>query len=474
MSSEVEKPVTITSFDFENVKRIKAVALTPAAAGLTVIGGRNAQGKTSVLDAICWALGGKDYEPTGSHRDGSMRDPELHVELSNGIVVERKGKSSALKVTDTTGKRAGQTLLNSFVEKFALDLPRFLQESDKDKALTLLRIIGIENELKELDQREATLSQQRLTTGQIARQKRGAAEELPFHPEAPADFVDIADLAEQQREALAHNAENQRWRDALTAQEQRVILISNELEAARTEVIRREADLDLANDHLDKIRATVQALQDVDTQPIANAIDDAQRLNALVSENRASVSALSEADEYEARYKELDAQVNAVRNERMQLLNNIDMPLPDLTIQDSTLVYRGHVWSDMSSAEQLEVATAIVRRLNPACGFVLVDKLEQLDTQTLQEFGQWCEAQGLQVIGTRVSTGSECSVLIEDGMVAASNLKPATESATQYTDDQILQPEPWPVKFAQPGIQPAGAVMPEMQPVSQPVFKPAF
>ena len=70
----------------------------------------------------------------------------------------------------------------------------------------------------------------------------------------------------------------------------------------------------------------------------------------------------------------------------------------------------------MSGSEQLMVATAVVRKLKPECGFVLVDKLEQMDAQTLSEFGAWCEAEGLQVIGTRVGTGDECSIVIEDGM----------------------------------------------------------
>lgn len=64
------------------------------------------------------------------------------------------------------------------------------------------------------------------------------------------------------------------------------------------------------------------------------------------------------------------------------------------------------------------MATAIVRKLNPKCGFVLLDKLEQLDTETLNEFGKWLEQEGLQAIATRVSTGDECSIIIEDGYVA--------------------------------------------------------
>ena len=75
----------------------------------------------------------------------------------------------------------------------------------------------------------------------------------------------------------------------------------------------------------------------------------------------------------------------------------------------------------------------IVRRLNPDCGFVLLDKLEQMDMTTLQEFSAWLEAEHLQAIATRVSTGSECQIIIEDGMVkdAEPTCRPSPKSPSR-------------------------------------------
>lgn len=92
-------------------------------------------------------------------------------------------------------------------------------------------------------------------------------------------------------------------------------------------------------------------------------------------------------------------------------------PLPDLTVQNGKLTYKGFSWNNMSGSDQLKVATAIVRKLNPKCGFVLLDKLEQMDTDSLNDFGEWLKSEGLQAIATRVSIGSECSLIIEDGYV---------------------------------------------------------
>ena len=95
------------------------------------------------------------------------------------------------------------------------------------------------------------------------------------------------------------------------------------------------------------------------------------------------------------------------------------MPLEGLSVEDGELTFHGMKWDAMSGSDQLRVSTAIVRALKPSCGFVLLDKLEQMDLNTLESFGAWLEEQGLQAIATRVSTGGECSVIIEDGETVA-------------------------------------------------------
>lgn len=146
--------IKINKLEIENVKRIKAVKIEPTKNGLTIVGGNNNQGKTSVLDSIAWALGGDRYKPSEATRNGSVVPPNLHIVMSNGLVVERKGKNSSLKVTDPNGNKGGQQLLNDFVEQLALDLPKFMESSGKEKAQTLLKIIGVGDKLTALEQQE--------------------------------------------------------------------------------------------------------------------------------------------------------------------------------------------------------------------------------------------------------------------------------------------------------------------------------
>ena len=184
--------IKINQLEVENVKRIKACKIEPSQNGLTIIGGKNGQGKTSTLDAIAWALGGDRYRPSEAKRDGSVIPPSIHIELSNGLIVERRGKNSDLKVTDPDGKKSGQQLLNEFVEQLAIDLPRFMQSSNREKADTLLRIIGVGDELKRLEQEEQELYNQRLAIGRIADQKKKFAAEMQHYPDAPVDLISLS------------------------------------------------------------------------------------------------------------------------------------------------------------------------------------------------------------------------------------------------------------------------------------------
>ena len=413
--------IKINSLEIENVKRVKAVQLSPADNGLTVIGGKNGQGKTSVLDAIAWALGGEKYRPSSAQREGSVIPPRLHLELSNGIIVERKGKNSALTVLDPSGKRAGQQLLNDFVSTFALDLPKFLEAGSKENAEILLQIIGVGDQLRALDQQETQLYYARRSVNQNLDRKKKYAEELPFYQDAPQEMVSVSDLIKRQQEILARNGENQRKR-------QQAAQLAQQKEILRRQLSELQERYDAVCRDCDIAARSAQDLQDESTEQLEADIAGIDLLNQKVRANLERTRAEEELHELETQSDNLTAELEKVRQSRTDLLTAAPLPLPGLSVQDGELVYKGRKWDCMSGAEQLMVATAIVRKLNPNCGFVLLDKLEQMDTDTMREFGTWLESVGLQAIATRVSTGEECSIVIEDGFVRG-------ETGVQYAPE---------------------------------------
>lgn len=408
-------PITINKLEIENVKRIKAVKVEPSATGLTIIGGNNNQGKTSVLDAIAWALGGNKYKPSQAMREGSQVPPTLKITMSNGLIVERKGKNASLKVIDPNGQKGGQQLLDSFVEELAINLPKFMDGTPKEKADVLLEIIGVGDQLAELELKEKEVYNQRHSIGVIADQKEKFAKEMTYYPEAPKQLVSISELIQQQQTILAKNGENAQKR-------QNVERIRYDYEQSILEVNRlrdlladAEAKTNKLSDDLKIANTDAMELHDESTAEIEANIADIDEVNRKVRANFDKDKAVEDAKQQREQYNALTNDIESIRQQKRDLLTNADLPLEGLSVDDGKLLYLGQEWDNMSGSQQLMVATAIVRKLKPDCGFVLIDKLEQMDQITLKEFCAWLEQEGLQAIATRVSTGEECAIIIEDG-----------------------------------------------------------
>lgn len=415
----------INKLEIENVKRIKAVKIEPTKDGLTIIGGKNNQGKTSVLDSIAWALGGERFRPSQAQREGSVIPPNLKVVMDNGLIVERKGKNSDLKVTDPSGKKAGQQLLNEFIEQLALDLQRFMSANGKEKANTLLHIIGVDTKLADLEKQETELFNSRQALGRIADQKEKYAKEQPYFPDAPDTPVSASELIRRQQEILAKNGENQRLRANLHRLEQERQQINEQL----SDLLRKQAEVE---EKLRVAKLSAEDLQDESTAELEKSLADIDEINRKVRANLDKDKAEEDAKHYRKQYQNMTVEIENIRSEKVALLHSAELPLPGLSVADGELIYNGAKWDCMSGSDQLKVATAIVRKLNPKCGFVLLDKLEQMDLDTLQEFGQWLEAEGLQAIATRVSTGDECSVIISDGYVEGQEQPLREEKKTEW------------------------------------------
>ena len=286
--------------------------------------------------------------------------------------------------------------------------------NNKEKANALLQIIGIGEKLYQLDAEEQRIYNRRYEVGRIADQKKKYASELEIYPDVPKELVSAADLIRQQQAILARNGENQRKRQMCQQYEEELAKAQIAFDEAKNRLKEAEAAVSVA-------RKSAADLQDESTAELEANISDIDRLNIKIRANMDREKAEIEAEEYSQQYDELTKSIEDIREQRLKLLESADLPLPELSVENGELVYRGNKWDNMSGSEQLKVATAIVRKLNPNCGFVLMDKLEQMDQDTLNEFGKWLEQEQLQVIATRVSSGKECSVIIEDGYVKEDN-----------------------------------------------------
>ena len=420
----------IVRFELENVKKVRLARIAPAKSGLTVIGGANASGKTSILDGIIYALGGEKYRPTALQNDEGVTPARISIELDGGLLVERKGKNAALKVTDKTGKKFGQKLLDSFCEQLALNLPKFLVMRDEEKASILLKTLGIEDKLAEIDKRETAAYNKRHDYGVIADQKMKFAREAREYPEAGTELVDVSELTKQAAEMAERNNERAMKRH-------RAKLAGDQAKEKRDEAERLKLKLAETIHEAERLEAlsTAEVEADEDPATIMEQIKEAETTNSKVRTNLDKELAVQEAERCKAEYAELTAAVEAIRAERDSLLFGTAMPLPELTIGKNNagkpiLLYNGKAWDCTSTSEQYKVAVAIVQKLKPECKFVLLDRLESFDKAEMAKLDQWLQERGLQAICTRVGS-DDASIIIEDGYCVDGNAEPFADVSTE-------------------------------------------
>jgi len=411
----------ILSWKFDDVKRIKSVLVTPSQSGMTILGGKNDEGKTSNIDVLAWMVGGDKFKPTEAKNRDSSKRPDLDVRTDNGLHITRKGKNSTLKVEQEDGTLGNQTLLNKFITTFALDLPKFRHASSNEKANLLAGTLGISEDLNKLEAEIKAAYEERRDLNRDKSKAETAFMACPKPEQPDTPKIDISKLTQELADAHKHNRDaDQLEREKATAKNRINQQISSceDLERQLT-----EAKETLAK-YQQQYEETPDPAEPIDTDVIQQKIDAA-------NEHNESISGFSTAQENWERLNQeyskaavsahkAEKQLEQVRKQKDDLIAGADMPDPLLTIEDGELFYDGYAWDNLSKSKEVMVCAKIVMRFNPECKFILIDELENLDNSSLQELDEWFKEQGLQCIGTRVTEDADaCTILIEDGMVKA-------------------------------------------------------
>jgi len=423
------QPQHIVSLHAENVKRLKAVRITPSG-DLVVIGGRNAQGKTSVLDAITYAFAGKSALPERPIRDGEA-SAQVVCETQDLIVTRTfTPAGSYLKVTGKDGEKIAnpQGVLDQLAGSLTFDPLGFLRLKPRDQLDQLKGLVGLSFEREDAERERLYAQRTEVNRSIDAMEARMRA--LPHHPEAPEVEVSVSDLAKELSAAKDRQNARAQAATALSVARQEDEKIRQQIADAERmlEALRaKRGDQARKIEHLTKELA---AAPTDDVAAIERHLEEAEGLNRQVRENATRTmvetelkKAVAEADGLTDRIRGLDA-------EKAKALAAAKFPVPGLSFDETGLLFNGKPFAQASGAEQLRVSVAMALALNPTLRVALIRDGSLLDADSLRLVAELAAEHGAQLWVERVGAGEEVSVVIEDGEVIADRAsEPAPGSA---------------------------------------------
>lgn len=436
-----ENGLRIVSLTAENIKKLVAVHIEPNG-NIVTIAGPNAAGKSSIIDAIFWAMGGTAGIQSQPIRKGQNK-AVIKLDLGE-IIVERRfnEKGSTLVVESAEGARfpSPQRMLDELIGALSFDPHAFMRMDDKARAEKLREVAQIEIDVDEIDRLIAADFGRRTDVNREAREKRAQAGAIMVAKDLPAEPLDekaILDRITQAGEANTVLATRKAGRE--TAQRD-----ANDKKAEAVRVRGRAAELRAEADALDKSAsalldeaatleqklATAGPLPDpVDVVTIRVELEHAQQVNAKLAARERRRAIEQEADALEKRAADLTAAIDARKKVKADAIGAAKMPVAGLGFENGVVTFNGIPFDQASAAEQLTVSFGIAKAANPKLRVISIKDASLLDENSLARIAELAAEGDYQVWLERVSTDGKVGIYIEDGMVKAVDGAPVAHEA---------------------------------------------
>jgi len=415
----------IVSLRAEAFKRLVAVSITPDG-NVVTISGKNAAGKSSVLDAIEAALGGKRHVPERPVREGKSK-ARIVCDLGDIVVTRtftaKGGGTLKVESKDGASHSSPQAMLDKLVGELSFDPLAFSRMDAKGQLGLLKSLVGLD--FSGLDRKRREAYEERTAVGREMKRLEGQLAGLEVFPDAPEEAVDVAALlAEIDEATTAQKAiddlvnERDDVRECIESAGLRLREIKAEIDALVAEAEEVKAGRTRNQAREAEFAQAIAERHVPDAQPLREQISNAEEINRQV---RANARRREVAAEREAKRREvatLTDRIDAVDEEKREAMAGASFPVKGLGFDEDGVTFAGVPFAQASSAEQLRVSVAMGLALNPELRVLLIRDGSLLDEESLRMLGKMAAEAGAQVWLERVSDGDAVGVVIEDGAVA--------------------------------------------------------
>jgi len=398
-----------------NIKKIKAIELhIDEDQNLIMITGKNGQGKSSVLDSIWYALGGKKAAQDKPIRDGEEKgEIEMTIKSDKGSYIVKRTfteKGSYLTVTNPDGAKYSnpQELLDFIVGNLSFDPLEFSRMDSKKQVAELTKIVGLD--FTELEATKKKLTEDRLIVGR---------EQKALGSVSPED-IDFAKKFEGLKETNISElsskvtSENNIHNNFLNVQTQ--------ISATKNTITQLENQIKNLTDTLNEDKKLLGELAKVEDtkenlEELRNILAQADNTNKDIRKSADIMQTVAKIGAKEIEYNTLTAKIKEIDDDKAKKLSEAKMPIKGLSWDEDKVLFNNIPYDQLSSAEQLKISMAIAMAANPKLRMLQIRDGSLLDKDNLKVIAEMTKDKDFQAFVERVDDTGKVGIVISDGEV---------------------------------------------------------
>jgi len=416
----------IIRLNAENVKKLKAVEIIPKG-NMVIIGGMNGQGKSSVLDAIWYAVTGKSAMPSLPVRQGADK-ATIVCELDDLIITRTITPTGGgtLKITNREGLQYSrpQEILDSLYSKISFDPLEFLRMNKKEQIQCIKDLVGLD--FSDLDRKYQEIYEKRTENNRKIRSLEGALASIPYAADAPEEPLDVVRMVDQLAEEEKRERQQLSLAQELEEKKRKITLCQEKIDQFRAritqledEIRRSQAEIVRCEEEQASLQHTIDSIEPSHAEEIRQAIRNAQAINKKVENNQRYRQIQEDLEKTRACSESLTQALQDLAKERLNRISNAKMPIPGFTINEETqeVFYLGVPFDQCAASEQMRASISIAMACNPTLRVMRSKDGSLLDHERLAMIADMVRQNHYQFWLERVGDGEECSVIISDGTV---------------------------------------------------------
>jgi ABC-type dipeptide/oligopeptide/nickel transport system ATPase component len=412
--------VKIIGLQVENIKKLRAIEIRPDS-NLVQITGRNGSGKTSLLDAIYWAIAGErniQAEPIRRGAESALIKLDLgEFRVTRKFSSKEDGDyTTSLTVENEAGTRMDkpQNVLNAIYGSLTFDPLLFLRDKAADQFNTLKGLVP-EVDFNAIAAADRADREERTTVNRRAKELRAQAEGIVLPPGKVPAKVDLATLEKKLGDAAEHNTLVERRKAQRQAVMDRCETRTREIAEFRDMIAKLEA---LQAEDVALLESAEALPEPIDVTQVRADLEAARSGNAAaaLAEQKASIEARARAAEEES--AALTKKIEKREEEKQAAIAKAKMPVDGLGFGDECILLDGLPFEQASGARQLRVSVAIAAALNPTLRIIRITDGSLLDKDAMAWLEKFADESDMQVWIELVGDGPT-GFVIENGHLAS-------------------------------------------------------